>query len=74
MIECIRLNSHHYAILNGYMKRAIERLRAHGIDPVLLKVLVWQTIILFQNSVNVATLIFMLVLEFIMKAVPQCAK
>lgn len=37
MMECMGQNSRQYAILNGYMKRAIERLRAHGIDPVLLK-------------------------------------
>lgn len=37
MLAKLGENSRQYAILNEYMKRAIERMRVHGIEPVLLK-------------------------------------
>ena len=37
MLATMGENSRQYAVLNEYMKRAIERMRAHGLEPVLLK-------------------------------------
>lgn len=37
MLAKLGENSRQYAILNEYMKCAIERMRVHGIEPVLLK-------------------------------------
>lgn len=37
MLVTMGENSRQYAVLNEYMKHAIERMRAHGIEPVLLK-------------------------------------